>query len=167
MQALCRSASRFAPALSAPFEFRLPDGARGFDIDDHAVIGVDQVVGGVGEEGVSLVRAGPLGRRIGPQDGHGRHGRSGSNRPRRRGGGGSSGAARIAVSLIFSGFHARLATDRCLLASAAIKLASMVNRRRWACPLGNATLHHALEKPTQLVALAGKSAPCLFFENAE
>jgi hypothetical protein len=38
-------------------------------------------------------------------------------------------AARLAVSLIFSGFHARLGTDRCLLASAAIKLASTAKAR--------------------------------------
>jgi hypothetical protein len=38
-----------------------------------------------------------------------------------------SRAARVAVSLISSDFHARLGTDRCLLASAAIKLASTAN----------------------------------------
>ena len=36
-------------------------------------------------------------------------------------------AARVAGSLISSGFHSRLGTDRCLLASAAIKLASTAN----------------------------------------
>ena len=50
-------------ASSAPPDFRLSDGARRFDIDDHAVIGVDQIVIGIGEEGVSLVR-----RSIAPPD---------------------------------------------------------------------------------------------------
>ena len=36
------------------------------DVDDDGVVEVDQVVGGVGEEGVPLQRAGPVRRRIGP-----------------------------------------------------------------------------------------------------
>ena len=42
----------------------LPNGSRRLDVDDHAVVGVDQIIGGVGEEGMPLVRARPLGRRI-------------------------------------------------------------------------------------------------------
>jgi hypothetical protein len=48
----------------------------GFDIDDYAVVGIDQIVGGIGEEGIPLVRARPLGRRI----------RSGNELRRDRGG---------------------------------------------------------------------------------
>jgi hypothetical protein len=51
----------------------LPNGPRRLDVDDHAVVGVDQIIGGVGEEGVPLVRARPLGRRIGSRDELRRH----------------------------------------------------------------------------------------------
>jgi hypothetical protein len=61
MRALCRSASRSAPALSAPLHLSLSDGARGFDIDDHTVVGADQVVIGIGEEpGLPFAIAGQL-----------------------------------------------------------------------------------------------------------
>ena len=43
----------------------LTDGAGRLDVNDDRVVGVDQVVGGIGKEGMALVRAGPLGRRIG------------------------------------------------------------------------------------------------------
>ena len=49
-------------------------------VDDHAMIGVDQVVIGVGEKGVSLVSACPLRRRIGSRDELRPHGRGGSER---------------------------------------------------------------------------------------
>jgi hypothetical protein len=52
----------------------LPNGSRRLDVDDHAVVGVDQIIGGVGEEGMAFVRAGPLRRRIGPGDELGRDG---------------------------------------------------------------------------------------------
>ena len=52
--------------------------ARGFDVDNHAVIGVDQIVIGVDEKGVSPVRACPLRRRIGKRDELRRHGRGGA-----------------------------------------------------------------------------------------
>ena len=107
-------------------DFRLSDGARGFDIDDHTMVGVDQVVIGIGEEGVSLCA--PV------------HWAAGSVREMNFGVTGDAApnaassrvaryscAARVAVSLISSGFHSRLETDRCLLASAAIKLASTAN----------------------------------------
>lgn len=42
---------------------RLPDGSGRLDVDDHAVIGVDQIIGGVGEEGMAVVRA-VAGKRI-------------------------------------------------------------------------------------------------------
>ena len=45
------------------------------------MIGVDQIIGGVGEEGMALVRAGPLRRGIGLGDELGRDGRG---RPERR-----------------------------------------------------------------------------------
>ena len=38
-------------------DFSLSNGARGFDIDDHTMVGVDQEVIGIGEEGVSLMCA--------------------------------------------------------------------------------------------------------------
>src|SRR5690606_7823521 len=64
-----------AEALGGPVEH----GARGadlgltdrparLDIEDDRVVGVDQVVGGIGEEGVALVGAGPLRRRVGRRD---------------------------------------------------------------------------------------------------
>jgi hypothetical protein len=43
----------------------LADGAGRLDIDDDRVVGVDEVVRGVGKEGVALHRAGPLRRRVG------------------------------------------------------------------------------------------------------
>jgi hypothetical protein len=46
----------------------LPDGATGLDIDDDGVVEVDQIVGGVSEEGVALQGSGPLRRRIGARD---------------------------------------------------------------------------------------------------
>lgn len=46
----------------------LANGAARLDIEDDRVLGVDQVVGGIGEEGVALVRSGPLRRRIGLRD---------------------------------------------------------------------------------------------------
>ena len=46
----------------------LADRTARLDIDDDGMVHVDQVVGGVGEEGVPLQRAGPLRRRIGPRD---------------------------------------------------------------------------------------------------
>jgi hypothetical protein len=47
---------------------RLPDGAAGLDVDNDGVVEVDQVVRRVGEEGLALVRAGPLRGRIRPRD---------------------------------------------------------------------------------------------------
>jgi hypothetical protein len=41
-------------------DLRLADGARGFDIDDYAMIRVDQIIGRVGEEGGSLALRRPL-----------------------------------------------------------------------------------------------------------
>ena len=56
-----------AEALGGPIEhsargadFGLADGAARFDIEDDRVVGIDQVVGGIGEEGMALVGAGPL-----------------------------------------------------------------------------------------------------------
>ena len=46
----------------------LADRAARLDIDDDGMVEVDQVVGGVGEEGMPLQRAGPLRRGIGPRD---------------------------------------------------------------------------------------------------
>ena len=46
----------------------LPDGAGGFDIDDDRSLQIDQVVVGVGEEGMAFVSAGPLCGRIRPGD---------------------------------------------------------------------------------------------------
>jgi hypothetical protein len=59
---------------------RLSDGARSFDIDNHPMVGVDQVVVGIGEESMSFVRACPLGRRIGSRDELRRHRRCSSKR---------------------------------------------------------------------------------------
>jgi hypothetical protein len=45
-------------------DLRLPDGARRLDVDDDRVVGVDQIVGRIGEEGVTLLGARPLRRGI-------------------------------------------------------------------------------------------------------
>ena len=58
----------------------LPDGARCFDVDDHSVIRIDQIIGRVGEEGVAFVRAGPLRRGVRPRDELRRHRRSRAER---------------------------------------------------------------------------------------
>jgi len=64
-----------AEALLRPVEhgagradFGLPDGTAGLDIDDDGVVEIDQIVGGIGEEGVTLQGPGPLRRRIGARD---------------------------------------------------------------------------------------------------
>jgi hypothetical protein len=49
-------------------DFGLPNGAAGLDIEDDRVLGIDQIIGGVGEERVALVSTGPLRRRIGWRD---------------------------------------------------------------------------------------------------
>ena len=41
-------------------DFSLSDGPCGFDIDDHGIIGVDQVVGRIGKERRTFARRGPL-----------------------------------------------------------------------------------------------------------
>ena len=61
-------------------DFRLTNGPRRLDVDNHAMLGIDQVVIGIGEEGVSLVCACPLRRSIGSRDEFRRHGRGGSER---------------------------------------------------------------------------------------
>ncbi len=42
----------------------LADGARGLDIDNHSVIGIGQIIVGIGKEGRTTQRAGPLRRWI-------------------------------------------------------------------------------------------------------
>src|SRR6185437_833725 len=61
-----------AEALGGPVEhgargahLRLPNGPARLDIEDDRMVGVDQIVGGIGEEGLALVGPGPLRRRIG------------------------------------------------------------------------------------------------------
>ena len=48
-------------------DLRLPDGSAGLDIDDDGMVEVDQIVGGIGKEGMALVGAGPLSGWIGPR----------------------------------------------------------------------------------------------------
>ena len=43
----------------------LPDRGCGFDINDDRVVGIDQIVGGIGEECLPAVGSGPSRRRIG------------------------------------------------------------------------------------------------------
>jgi len=45
--------------------FCLPDCGGRFDVNDDRVIGIDQIVGRVGKEGLPAVRTGPARRRIG------------------------------------------------------------------------------------------------------
>jgi MerR, DNA binding len=35
----------------------LTNGARGFDIDNHPVVSIDQIIGGISKEGMALVRS--------------------------------------------------------------------------------------------------------------
>ena len=49
--------------------------ARGFNIDNHPVVGVDQIIGGVGKKGMALVRPRPLRRWIGRRNELRRHSR--------------------------------------------------------------------------------------------
>src|ERR1700690_3859886 len=46
----------------------LPDRSGRFDIDDDRVVDIDQIVGGVSEEGLSAMGSGPARRRIGRRD---------------------------------------------------------------------------------------------------
>ena len=41
-------------------DLRLPDRAACLDLDNDGIVEVDQVIGGVGEEGMTLECAGPL-----------------------------------------------------------------------------------------------------------
>ena len=106
--------------------FGLPDGPRGFDVDDRPVVGVDQIVVGVGEESMPFMRACPLGRRISREMNFGVTGEAAPNAALSNVAS-YSRVARIAVSLISSGFQSLLGTERCLLASAAMRLASTAN----------------------------------------
>jgi hypothetical protein len=114
-------------------------------------------------EGASLVSACPLGRRIGSRNEFRHHWRASPD----------AALSRVAILprgasrgfLISSGFHSRLGTDRCLLASAAIRLASSAKPVGADQALGDTALHHALEKEAQHIALT--KAPARFFENVE
>src|ERR1700722_1958147 len=64
-----------AEALFGPFDhglcradLGLANGAGGFDINDDAELHVEEIVGGIREECRSLVRPGPLRRRVGRRD---------------------------------------------------------------------------------------------------
>jgi hypothetical protein len=45
-------------------DFGLTDSPAGFDVDDHGMVEINQIVGRIGEEGMAFVRACPLGGRI-------------------------------------------------------------------------------------------------------
>ena len=70
-------------------------------------------------------------------------------------------ATRTAFSLISSGFQSLLETERCLLASATMRLASTANPLRDHQPLCHAALNDALEHMTQQIALAKAAIPVL------
>ena len=78
-----------------------------------AAIGVDQIIGSVGEEGMALVRAGPLRRRIGAGNELGRDGRGrAERRVVERGEIFARGANRVFLKLLWSPV---LAWNRALL----------------------------------------------------
>ncbi len=75
-QTLGPQAQAFLGALdhgSAGCQLALAHGGGRFDVDDHRVIQVDQVVGAVGEAGRSRLRGRPAGGRIGERQVLGRH----------------------------------------------------------------------------------------------
>jgi hypothetical protein len=74
-------------------------------------------------------------------------------------------SARVAVSLISSGFHSRSGTDRCLLSSAAIGLAQTANPSALTKPLAIQRCT-TLSKRRRSVSLSRKRS-YLFFENVE
>ena len=43
----------------------LPDRGGRFDVDDDRVVDIDQIVGGISEEGLSAMGSGPASRRMG------------------------------------------------------------------------------------------------------
>jgi hypothetical protein len=76
-----------------------------------------------------------------------------------------SRVARAAVSLISSDFHSRLGIDRCLLGSAAIKLASTANPSALTRP--SATQRCTTLSNSRRNVSFSRKHPCLFFENVE
>jgi hypothetical protein len=53
-EAILRSFERGASCT----DLGLANGACGFDIDNHPVVGIDQIIGGISKEGMALVRPG-------------------------------------------------------------------------------------------------------------
>jgi hypothetical protein len=124
-----------------------------FDIDDHAMIGVDQVVIGIGEEGVSLACACPLCRQIGSRDEFRRHWRRGSERRLVESGKVLlRGANRVLLDLLRLPVLAR---NRSLLVGVGRDQAGVDRKPVGANQaLSDTALHHVLEQPTQRIALA-------------
>jgi len=49
-------------------DFGLADGTAGFDVQDHGIVGIDQIIGGIGKEGMSFMGSCPLRGWIGGRD---------------------------------------------------------------------------------------------------
>src|SRR5215831_2823076 len=107
-------------------DLRLTNGARGLDVDNHSELHIDEIVVGVGEKRRSSHRAGPL---AAGSDGDTNFGvtslaapKAASSRVARY-----SFTARLAVSRSRVFCHSEPGIERCLLASATIRLASTAN----------------------------------------
>ncbi len=105
-------------------DLRLTDGAAWLDIDDDGMVEVDQVVGGIGEEGVPLVRARPLGCRV--RLGH-ELGFTSLAAPQAASSSVSrySRTERRVLAIASQSTSSLPSAERCLLASALIRLASV------------------------------------------
>src|SRR5829696_457134 len=101
----------------------LPNGAGGLNVNDNAELHIDEIVVGVSKEGRSLVSAGPLGCRIGRRDKL-RDNLAGSAPRRIVEGPRYPLPARLDFLGSRSLCQSGPAIERCLLASAAIRLAS-------------------------------------------
>jgi hypothetical protein len=124
------------------------------------VVGIDQIVGGIGEEGMPLVRAGPLGCRIGSRDELRRHRRrSPKSRIIQSRKIFARGANRVVLDLLRLPVLAR---NRALLVGVGGDEAGIDRKSIGADQaLRHASLNDALEKMAQRVALAKSTMPVL------
>ena len=104
-------------------DLRLPDRAACLDLDNDGIVEVDQVIGGVGEEGMPFERTGPLCGGVRLRD---------ELRPDLAGSAPSSLVQRVQIlpdrarvaAIASQSISSDAAAERCLFASALIKLAS-------------------------------------------
>ena len=143
----------------------LADGAGRLDIDDDRVVGIDQVVRGIGEEGVALVA--PVHCAAG-SDREVNFGSTGLAAPKAA----SSSTARYSrtargacAGSIAAESDSPRGVERCLFASAWIRLASTAKRSPPASP--SAMQRRTVASNTWRSRSLSRKRPCRFFEKVE